>query len=79
VNHRKTPERPLRADEPRRSFTDEEGVYWDVREVKNTDYDRRGGKSLVFESAHAFRRVRNSPAEWFDFSDAELSALSHGK
>ena len=38
---------------------------------------RRGGKSLVFESAHAFRRVRNYPDDWFEWPDADLAALSN--
>jgi len=76
VNYRKSPERPLRADEPPRTFTDEEGTFWDVREVKNPDYDRRGGTSLLFESIHAFRRVRNFPENWSSLSDAALAELS---
>jgi hypothetical protein len=76
VNYRKSPERPLKSDERRRTFTDDEGTYWDVREVKNPDYDRRGGTSLVFESIHAFRRVRNFPADWFERSERELQELS---
>jgi hypothetical protein len=77
VEYRRSPERPLKAGEFHRTFTDEEGVYWDVREVPNPDYDRRGGKSLVFESIHAFRRVRNYPLDWYDASEADLIALSN--
>ena len=77
VEYRRSTERPPKADEQRRTFTDEEGVYWDVREVKNSDYDRRGGKSLVFESIHSFRRVRNYPDDWFGFSETDLADLSH--
>jgi hypothetical protein len=76
VEYRRSTERPINADEPRRTFTDEEGVYWDVREVKSPDYDRRVSKSLVFESVHGFRRVRNYPDDWFDFTEADLAALS---
>lgn len=76
MNYRKSPERPLQADESRRTFTDEEGTFWEVREVKNPDYDRRGGKSLVFESLHAFRRVRNYPENWPTLSEAALADLS---
>lgn len=76
VNYRKSPERPLRSDEGRRTFTDDEGTFWDVREVKNPDYDRRGGKSLLFDSVHAFRRVRQYPANWLELTDAELAELS---
>ena len=76
MNYRKTPERPVRSDEPRRTFTDEEGVYWEVREMKAPDYDRRAGSSLVFESGHAFRRVRDFPAHWATLTEAELAELS---
>ena len=79
VNYRKSPERPVRSDEPRRTFTDEEGIYWDVREVKNPEYDRRGGTSLLFDSVHAFRRVRDFPANWATLSEAELAELSRRK
>jgi hypothetical protein len=79
VNYRNSPERPLQAGQRRRTFTDEEGIYWDVREVKNADYDRRGGQSLVFESANAFRRVRSYPENWFEWSDADLAVLSRLK
>ena len=76
MNDRRTPEHPLRSDEGRRTFTDEEGILWDVREVKNPDYDRRGGKSLLFDSVHAFRRVRQYPDNWMDLTDAELAEIS---
>lgn len=77
MNYRKSPDRSLQSDDRRRTFTDEEGVFWDVREVKNPDYDRRGGMSLVFDSIHAFRRVRHYPDNWMDMTDAELAELSH--
>jgi hypothetical protein len=79
VNYRKSPERPLRSDEQRRTFTDSDGVYWDVREVKNPDYDRRGGACLIFESANAFRRVRNYPANWHELTERALVDLSNGQ
>ena len=78
MNYRKSPERPIQAGERRRTFTDDDGTFWDVREVKNPDYDRRGGSSLIFESMGAVRRVRNYPAEWMALPDAELAALSRG-
>jgi hypothetical protein len=78
VNYRKSPERPLKANERRRTFTDEEGVYWDVREVRTADYDRRNGACLIFESANAFRRVRNYPADWYDLAEADLERISRG-
>ena len=66
----------MKAGEPRRTFTDTDGIHWDVRELK-ADYDRRTGASLIFESTHAIRRVRNYPADWHTLSEAELSTLSH--
>jgi hypothetical protein len=78
VNFRKTPDRAAQPGERRRTFTDEEGVFWEVREIRNPDYDRRAGKSLVFESPHGFRRVRNYPEDWRDRTEAELSAMSKG-
>src|SRR3954471_11015422 len=76
VNNRKSPGRPLRAGEHRRTFTDEDGVFWDVREFKNSDYDRRSGSSLIFESADGFRRVRDFPADWHKLSEQALAELS---
>ena len=76
VNYRKSPERPVRSDEGRRTFTDDEGVFWDVREVKSPDYDRRISGSLLFESIHAVRRVRNYPADWHSLSEPALMELS---
>lgn len=37
--------------------------------------DRRSGRSLVFESDGAVRRVRNYPEEWHTLSDEELARL----
>jgi hypothetical protein len=79
VNYRKTPERAVNADDRRRTFTDEEGVFWDVREVPSPSYDRRGGHTLVFESANAFRRVRDYPADWFKLTEMQLMELSRNK
>lgn len=67
----------MQAGDRRRTFTDEEGVYWEVREVKNPDYDRRGGMSLVFESSLGFRRVRNYPDDWYEWSPGDLAVLSN--
>ena len=71
-----SPSRPLHAGESWRAFTDGEGVTWEVRELKNPDYDRRGGSSLIFESAGAIRRVREFPARWMELSDIALAELS---
>jgi hypothetical protein len=78
VNYRKSPDRPVHVGEGRRTFTAADGTFWDVREVKNPDYDRRGGTSLIFESLGAVRRVRTFPAHWAKLSDTELDALSQG-
>jgi hypothetical protein len=75
VNYRNSPERPLRLGEPRRTFTDQEGNFWDVREVSLAGYDRRG-RSLLFESTGAIRRVRDYPDNWIELSDAELEEIS---
>ena len=76
VNYRKSPERPIQVGENRRTFTSADGTFWEVREVKNPDYDRRGGSSLIFESLSAVRRVRNYPADWITLSEEALDALS---
>jgi hypothetical protein len=76
LNYRKSPERPLKAGERRRTFTDAEGIYWDVRETKGPDYDRRGSMSLIFESINAIRRVRDYPADWYELSEAKLAEIS---
>jgi hypothetical protein len=61
--------------EPRRTFTDQEGNFWDVHEVTIGDYDRRT-RSLLFESSGAIRRVRDYPDNWIELSDAELEEIS---
>jgi hypothetical protein len=69
---------PVLPDERRRNYTDVEGLYWEVREAKPLQYDRRGA-SLIFESMTQVRRVRNYPADWYELSAAALEELSHGK
>jgi hypothetical protein len=59
-----------------RSFMDSEGVSWRVHEQAFSEYDRRKGRSLIFSSDGAVRRVRDYPLEWMKLSDAELSDLS---
>lgn len=76
VNYRFSPGRPLNADGIWRAFTDADGITWEVREMRNADYDRRGGTSLIFESTGAIRRVRNFPARWMELSEADLAELS---
>jgi hypothetical protein len=61
---------------PTRVFVDADGTRWHVAERPFADYDRRRGQSLIFASESAVRRVRDYPANWFDLSDEELSALS---
>ena len=61
-----------------RSFTDDLGHTWLVREQPFSEYDRRSGFSLIFSSELAVRRVRDYPKDWFALSDAELAALSWG-
>ena len=76
MNYRKSPERPLVAGERRRTFTDPEGTFWDVREIKAPDYDRRGSMCLIFESSGAIRRVRDYPADWYELSELGLAEIS---
>lgn len=59
-----------------RTFIDDDGQSWTVSEQPFSEYDRRGGQSLIFESDLAVRRVRNYPADWHQLSNAALAALS---
>lgn len=67
-----------RAEEERRSrsFTDDLGQIWLVREQPFSEYDRRSGFSLIFSSELAVRRVRDYPSDWFTLSEPDLAALS---
>ena len=47
-----------------------------VYEQRLTEYDRRSGRSLIFNSDFAVRRVRDFPENWMELSEAELIALS---
>jgi hypothetical protein len=51
------------------------GETWRVYESHGS-YDRRSRPSLIFESEHAIRRVRDFPANWSELSDEALYALS---
>ena len=64
------------ASQPVRTFVDAEGVSWRVHEQAFSEYDRRKGRSLIFSSDGAVRRVREYPQEWMKLTDAELSDLS---
>lgn len=57
-------------------FVDSDGVSWRVHEQAFSEYDRRKGRSLIFSSDGAVRRVRDYPREWMTLTDAELSELS---
>ena len=59
-----------------RILIDADGQRWVVREVEPPRYDRRG-RSLIFLSNEAMRRVREYPANWRECSDEELIAVSH--
>src|SRR3954465_3268996 len=59
--NRPSPPRLPGLDERRRQIQESKGRNWEVREVPNGDYDRRGGTSLIFESTDIIRRVRNFP------------------
>lgn len=59
-----------------RAFVDADGNAWTVSEQPFSAYDRRQGRSLIFESDLAVRRVRNYPDDWIALSDAALLRLS---
>ncbi|HTI63569.1 MAG TPA: hypothetical protein VL524_08655 [Gemmatimonadaceae bacterium] len=49
---------------------------WRVYEIESGPYDRRSGRSLIFESDGVLRRVRSYPTEWRELSDTELMEVS---
>ena len=53
---------------------DTAGTFWTVCEVEYA-FDRRTGRSLVFESDGVVRRVRSYPENWYELSDRELARL----
>jgi hypothetical protein len=59
-----------------RTFVDADGVSWRVHEQAFSEYDRRKGRSLIFSSEGAVRRVRDYPQQWMTLTEAELSDLS---
>jgi hypothetical protein len=59
-----------------REFADADGTRWRVKEMPFSQYDRRRGRSLIFWSEGAVRRVRDYPAEWHELSDEALALLS---
>lgn len=59
---------------PIRSLVDAKGTFWQVCEVAYA-FDRRSGRSLLFESDTTVRRVRRYPDSWHELSDAELVLL----
>jgi hypothetical protein len=68
-----------RADEAverEREFMDDEGTRWRVKEMPFSLYDRRRGRSLIFWSDGAVRRVRDYPDDWHELSDEDLMRLS---
>jgi hypothetical protein len=62
---------PLR---PGRTFDDGAGREWRV-----TEHVAASGRSLVFMSASAMRRVSNYPDDWWLLPERELEALSWGR
>lgn len=61
---------------PSRNFIDADGAHWVVYEQAFSDYDRRSGRSLIFNSDFAVRRVRNFPENWMQLSELDLIELS---
>jgi hypothetical protein len=47
---------------------------WLVYEVAY-EFDRRSGRSLIFDGDVVWRRVRDYPADWADQSDDELLVI----
>jgi hypothetical protein len=68
--------RPAPAEVRRRVVNDGNGTVWEVREIANPDYDRRGGNSLIFESSSVVRRVRSYPHNWYELPNPDLLAVS---
>jgi hypothetical protein len=64
------------ATETMRTFVDADGARWYVHEQAFSEYDRRKGRSLIFSSEAAVRRVRDYPGDWISLTDAELADLS---
>ena len=64
------------SEERVRVFVDEDGIRWQVHEMPFSNYDRRRGRSLIFWSEGAVRRVRSYPADWYELSDRDLALLS---
>ena len=65
-----------RSEERVRVFVDADGTRWQVEEMPFSQYDRRRGRSLIFWSDGAVRRVRDYPADWHELSDSDLALLS---
>ena len=68
----------------RRSFTDAEGILWDVYERpaageealrRATPDERRTPARLYFESPRLRKALRTYPRDWAELTDAELEAL----
>jgi len=59
-----------------REFADADGTRWRVREMPFSQYDRRRGRSLIFWSDGAVRRVRDYTTDWHELSDEALALLS---
>jgi len=55
-------------------YTDD--AQWRVYEMESGPYDRRSGRSLIFESDGVLRRVRSYPTEWRELSDSDLMEVS---
>lgn len=64
------------SEEHVRVFVDADGTRWEVHEMPFSHYDRRRGRSLIFWSDGAVRRVRDYPADWHELSDSDLALLS---
>jgi hypothetical protein len=53
-----------------------DGREWVVYTIPAVSFDRRGGLSLLFESADVMRRLGVFPENWFELNDVDLYAIS---
>jgi hypothetical protein len=60
----------------RTRWIDGDGLRWKVNEVEWAATDRRTGTCLIFDAETVIRRVRDFPSDWYEWSEADLYAVS---
>jgi hypothetical protein len=70
---------PTNPIETRVRVFDRDELRWQLREAEYALADRRTGRFLIFESESVVRRLRNYPANWFEWSDDDLHSLSNAR